>query len=145
MWWGKKKRLVVHVSLELTTFALSARRSTDWANGPSTSMYALYTLLIHRLTLLYDTPPQKQHILQQWVPSSQVPKSSNLLWRNPKRQKYQLDNKSKAVYISTHSKVGQSGLRKGLRLFIQSSKHNGIWTDEEKINIGSRGMFYIIF
>ena len=25
---------MVHVSLDLTTFALSARRSTDWANGP---------------------------------------------------------------------------------------------------------------
>ena len=30
-----KKRWMVHVRLELTTFALSARRSADWANGPA--------------------------------------------------------------------------------------------------------------
>ena len=32
---NKTKKLVVHERLELSTFALSARRSTDWANEPS--------------------------------------------------------------------------------------------------------------
>ena len=31
----KKQLVVVHVRFELTTFALSARRSADWANGPA--------------------------------------------------------------------------------------------------------------